>query len=183
MSFTSEKIYDAAAEYGKIRSIVVGVIGTIIGLIAISIGIYLIKQKDNHDSEVIGNVLESTCNKITRTDSKNNTITEFECSVEVLYKVNDKEYKKNLIVRKPNRVVKNSNLELEYVSSNPEDVRIKQIKSKYLGSGSIVVAVLVICILWLIVFFTQKSKTFSAATGALGFASDTSSVVKNIFRN
>ena len=180
---SSESIYEAASEYGKIRSILGAIVGTIAGVIAISIGIYFIQAKDNYDGLVIGIVQESICNQITLTDSKGNRTIQYDCNLTVSYKVNDKEYIKPFVIRKNTQIVKNSNLELEFVSSNPEDVRVKQIKSKYIGSASIIIATIVIVLAWLFVFFTQKSKTFSAATGAFGFASDASSVARNIFRN
>jgi hypothetical protein len=182
MSSVSDTVYNAASEYGKIRSIIGGVIATIIGVIAISVGVYLIQQKDNYDSSIIANVVDASCVAVTTYDSKNKPITQYDCNVSVSYKVNNKDYTKSLQIKQNNQIVKNSNLEIEYVSSNPEDIRVKQFKSKYLGSGSIVIAILVIGVAWLVVYFTQKSKTFSAATGALGFASDTSGVIKNIFR-
>lgn len=179
---SSETLYEAASEYGKIRSIFGAIIATIIGVIAISVGIYFIQTKELYDTEVLGLVQESTCNQIINTDSKGRRTTQYECTVTVNYKVNNNDYIKTLVVRQQNQIPKNSNLSLEYVSTNPDDVRVKQIKMKYIGSGSVSIAIIVIVIAWLMVYLTQKSKTFSAATGALGFASDTSSVVSNIFR-
>lgn len=179
---TTEKLYEAAADYGKIRSIIAAIIVTIIGVIAISVGVYFIRSKDSYDKEVLGLVQESICNQITKKDSKGNRTIQYECNINVLYKVDNKEYTKSFIVTQSNQIAKNSNIELEYDSTNLEDVRIKQIKNKYIGSGSIVIATIVIVIAWLVVFFTQKSKTFSAVTGSLGFASDASTVARNIFR-
>ena len=179
---SSETIYEAASEYGKIRSIIGAVIATVIGVIAISVGVYFIQAKDTYDSQIIGLVQESVCNQIINTDSKGNKTIQYDCNINVLYKVNNKEYTKSLVVRQSNQIAKNSNIDLEYVSANPEDIRVKQIKSKYIGSASVIIAIIVIAIAWLFVFFTQKSKTFSAATGAFGFASDASGVARNIFR-
>jgi len=174
-----EKIADVASKYGKIRAIFGAIVGTIFGLIFLGIGIFLITRKDNYDKETLGTVLKSEC-KQEIIDIRKNTI-QFNCNIEVTYTINDIVYTRSFFISQNKPININDNIELQYISSNPNNVRIKQFKSKYLGSGSISIAIIITIIVWISVWLTQKSKIYSTVTGSLGLASDISNVTKNIF--
>jgi hypothetical protein len=188
MSSSTDKLIDIASEYGKIRAIIGAVIGSIIALIILSVGIFMVAKKDPYDTDINGTITKSTCtqkqikSKTSSSGIRSTTTYILECILEVSYVVNNTTYTKTFVKTENNPQNVGSLIELQYISQNPNNVRLKEIKSKYLGFGSITSAVLLIVIVWMAVYFTQKSKYFSATTGSLSFASDASGIIKNFIK-
>jgi hypothetical protein len=182
MPITGENVYEAASMYGQAKSIMAAFFGSVIGLILLGIGIYFVTKKDSFDKDVIGVLDEATCTSFTITRNGKNE-TNYKCDLTISYTINSTKYTKQMVLdSSPNPYNKGNSIDLEYNSSNPNDFRLKEIKKSYLGSGSIVVAILIVVGVWLSFWLTRTNKTYAAATGALGFASDTSGVVNKIFR-
>ena len=90
MSNLGTEVYSGMAEYGKIRSGISLVFVTIIALVFIIIGGYLAFRKETYTRKVSGKIEKSECTVVTRGDKKS-----YNCSLDIKYKVNDKEYTLN----------------------------------------------------------------------------------------
>jgi len=61
MSDGVSAIYSGASDFGKFTATIGGIIGTLIGIIIIGIGVYLLIEGSRRTSQTTGNITRSTC--------------------------------------------------------------------------------------------------------------------------
>lgn len=159
------EVYSGMAEYGKIRSGISLVFVTIIALVFIIIGGYLAFRKETYTRKVIGKIEKSECTVVTRGDKKS-----YNCSLEIKYKVNDKEYTLNTISESSTQYVVGNNIDVYVNEENHSDASIQ---SGYKKIGWIMIGIALV--IWigtaLHFYFSLKYKGFAAFTGASDVAS------------
>lgn len=159
MTTIASGVYSAAADYGRAQAYMMGFFLILFGLIMLVVGIYLIFKKSKYDASVNGTVVEANCTPMGKT---------MQCQLQVSYSVLGKSMKASVSTYDTVHRVGDS-MKLEYVSTDPQNVREYEGPTKTLGM--ILSGVGVICILIAIatIYFNAKYKTVAAVSGAQDF--------------
>ena len=160
------EIYSGAAGFGRIEAWISAIIGTIIAIIAIIFGIYIIIHK-GHLKSVTGTVTKSSYGCTTTTDTSNNkTTTTTICSFNVSYTVDAQTYNKTF--SSTDTLSEGDNVIIWYDPKNPDKAEYNPAPT-YVGWLIIGIALFVSLGLWLWVWITNRSK-FAAAAGGVSAA-------------
>ena len=160
------EIYSGVAGFGRIEAWISAIIGTIIAIIAIIFGIYIIIHK-GHLKSVTGTVTKSSYGCTTTTDTNNNktTITTI-CSFNVTYTVGTQTYNKTF--SSTDTLSQGDSVTIWYDPNNPDKGEYNPAPT-YVGWLIIGIALFVSLGLWLWVWITNRSK-FAAAVGGASAA-------------
>lgn len=156
MSTIGKEIYDTSASFGKMMALISAVTTTIIGIILISIGIYLLSRKNIYTGKTKGTASNVNCN-----EDKFSQPPSILCIYTVTYKVNDKIYKKK--VQTNHSVAEGEEITIEYDPSNPTNMHAFPSNTKLAGVLMISISTFIIGFSWLWFWITRKYK-FAAAT-------------------
>ena len=156
--------YDATATFGRVVAFFKMLTGIFFGVVFISIGIWLIKNKSVHTESVLTKVTSPKCTTSTVTDSKGQSTTQTQCNVVLVYQVNGKEYKTPFTLN--GSFAENQMVQMQYNPENPSDIRSPAPQNKTIGIWLIVIglAIMIGTIVWFIL--TLKYKIIAAGTGA-----------------
>lgn len=160
-----QEVYSGMAEYGKIRSGISLVFVSIIALVFIIIGCYLVLKKETYTEKVIGKIEKSDCTVIIKGDNKS-----YNCSLEIKYKVNDIEYTLKTTTDSSTQYVSGNNIDVYVNKDNHSDASI-QYGTKTIGWIMIGIALIIWIGTALHFYFSMKYKGFAAFTGASDVAS------------
>lgn len=156
--------YDAAATFGRVVAFVKMVFGCIIGIVLTVVGIVLIRQKKVYTGSTTAKVTDPKCTSYTDTN-KGRSTTRTECAVNAIYTVDGKEYNGSLVVRR--NIADGQMIPIQYVPSNPTDMREPVVASKTVGIVLIFLGLFIAIgtIIWFIL--TLRYKVVAAGTGAV----------------
>lgn len=159
------EIYSGTATFGKIRAIIGVIFGTIIGIIMIIIGIYMISKKNKYTEKIKGKVTNyPDCNKHT---DKNTT--SYECNVNVSYIIDGKTY--NLKDKHTDTYIKytkNKQIDVYYNPKNPSDGSLASDDERRFGWIVLVIGIFVLLGSWISLWFIMHYKFMAALYGATG---------------
>lgn len=181
-SSVGNKIYEGAAEYGKIRALISSLVVTFIAIIGIVIGLYLIFKKESYDATIAGTVTKSVCKPVVIRTSQNKPANANDCDINVSYVVSGKTYEKSFVSQQSSIISVGSSMDIDYESANPINARIHEFNKKYIGFIIITIVTFILVISWVSYYLTSKSTAYAAATGSVGLVSDVTSIGRNYNR-
>jgi hypothetical protein len=168
------EIKNGLATYGRLKSFIGAIVATIVGILLISSSSSSMSlnmfQPIKYDNETYGNVTSISC-----------TMPQNICNIGVDYKVNSKMYNHFYNIKNKQNLTTNSGVIIEYSSIDPLNSQIKgtnanidignsaignQFSRSFILSSSISSIIIVIILAWLMVYLTNKNKTFAAFQGA-----------------
>jgi len=160
------EIYSDAASFGRVYAMIGAIFGTLISIMFIIGGIYIIYHK-SHLKSVNGTVIsDSICNQLDK-NSKS-------CSTTYTYTINGKNYKGTST--SSNGYKKSENIKIWYDPNHPSVNPEIDIPSKTLGVVLIIIGIITVISAWVGVYLTRKYK-FAAAASGVGGGID---IIKNI---
>ena len=192
-SDTLGDIYTGTASFGRIMSKWSAIFFSVVGVLLIFLGIYLILKKNKITSStsatvancgvktkafidsngVIGKIATDCCTPV----ANNNNIS-YNCSVTVNYNVNGKPYSNSLKIPDAGTNWKTGDsIKIYYDPTNPNTMSYHSDNYHTMGVILIVVCVVVIALSWLQVYLTRHSKMFAGLVGA----ADGVHLIENIF--
>ena len=167
-------VYDGLSDIGSFGSSLILYIGLFVYFIAIIVGIYMIIH-DNEDEyiRVIGSVIQSSCVKSSSIyEKKDIQIDNYKCTVGVSYKIDDKEYTKNIFISgQSSTYIKDEPIELIVLKTDYTNVKIAQISKSDMGSVIIIFGFGILIISYINYYLASKYKLFSASQGVGTLAS------------
>jgi hypothetical protein len=159
-----ETLYDGAAVFGRVMALVSLIIGSVIGIILIVVGFYLIFKKNKYTGSVLATVKTASC---TVGSGKEPVIN---CNLGVEYVVAGKTLTANIVtIGKIYQV--GEKIPIRYDEANPSDVSMNIIGTGLMGGILIVIGFFVILMVSLYYYFVTKYK-FAAATSGIGVGVD-----------
>lgn len=153
--------YNGAAQVGVFMGYVSLIISIIIGIILISIGVYLIFTKSSRTETAFGTVVNNECNYA----ATRGEISQEICMPVIKFVVNNVTYTKSIDLT-TNKYYTGQTIDILYNPSNPYDCTIKTIFTRH-TTGSLLLGIAAIILLIGIVHFyiTRKYKFVAAASG------------------
>lgn len=162
-------IYNTAASIGVIYNIFTTILVVVICSIMIYIGFWLKNMNSNKSHNVSGKYTNVKCTNEIIEDTNKNKKTIVNCTADVIYKVDEVEYKKS--VQTSYSINDEQPVTVNYDPSNPDDFNTDN-NYYYFGIGMIVIGILAIFIslFWLILSLIYKPVAAASGVGALGDA-------------
>ena len=151
--------YETTAGIGKVYSVLSTIFGTLILLIFLFVGIWMVRKNKHFTGSTQGTVKEAKCN----TDKDNKTI----CVVTIEYTVNNKKYTKTYT--SSDIVNKNDIVSVRFDPANPNSFEAGS-SLKWLGWIFIIASIAFILMIWAWLVFTLFFKPVAAATGVAAIA-------------
>jgi hypothetical protein len=151
------KLYDTAADIGKIRANITVIVGGIIVVIAIGLAISSIATKPTRSQDVTATVKHSQCVMKTIGTGKNQTKHQ-ECELLLSYNINGITYDNTIISNK--QYAKNAVVTLKYNPNNHLDVSVSST-----GKVLLVIAIIEGISIGPYYYFVTKYKPLSAFEG------------------
>jgi len=149
------QIYDGAASFGRFMSIVSLVIGSIIAIVLLVIGFYLLFTKTKYTGETDGKVTSVNCSTQAGKGSS--------CSAVVEYTVKNITYKTTL--NTSGSLYEGQIFKMVYIPEEPAKAQVKGISRKVIGGILIGVAVFVFGLAFLHYYIVNRFKFAAAASG------------------
>jgi hypothetical protein len=162
-------IYDTTASIGIIYNIFTTILVVVICSIMIYIGFWLKNMNSNKSHNVSGKYTNVKCTNEIVEDTNKNKKTIVNCTADVIYKVDEVEYKKS--VQTSYSINDEQPVTVNYDPSNPDDFNTDN-NYYYFGIGMIVIGILAIFIslFWLILSLIYKPVAAASGVGAIGDA-------------
>jgi hypothetical protein len=159
----SKTVYKDAATFGKTMSFISAIISTIIGVILIIVGLFLVFRKSKYTSEIQGAVVKASPTGSNICTNKNNM---YNCSFEVDYTLNgdDKTVMFNNVDTSIN-YTEGKIITLYYNPDDPNDIKLEKDNTKVLGWIMLLIAILMITISWLWNYLVNRNKFLAATEG------------------
>lgn len=166
-----QNVYTGASDFGKFTSVISAVFSTLIGLVFIAVGIYLIIEDNARQTQIQGDVQSVNCPS---PEGDNDDITpskgrpENDCLVNIQYKVDKKNFNKNFAVSSNTSLKQGDKVTLFVDPSNPKDnIVLGSNNNSETIAGLVLISAgaFIILVGWLIVYFSYKYKFFSAVEG------------------
>lgn len=151
----AEKIYDATAAFGVFMALLSAIGGTLISLILIAVGIYMLQYKDPYEGKTFAKVTASKCN----TKDKNTT-----CVIDYEYTVDNKAYKLSSIQLQGTYVSGNT-VNMLYDKKNPDNHKLNPTNWKLIGWICIGIGIFIVIAAWVWFYITRTYKIAAAANG------------------
>jgi hypothetical protein len=174
-SLTGEKIFDSAADLGRIKTHIGLIISIVVSVILIIVAIYIGSQSQRPFTTAF--IEEATCETfVVPVRNNRNYDNDFKnvCTLKLLYEVNSIKYIENITTRSDIHYAPKQNIEIEYDPRNPKNFFIKNSDNATQSKILVVVAILITGVAFVVDHIAQKNKVFAAAQGA--------STVVNVFR-
>lgn len=169
------EIYSGTAAYGKIRTIIGTVMGTIIGLGLTIAGGVLLRRKAKLTETIRAIVVnDPICHSY-----MNGNIMMWKCDVQLAYKVGDKEYNIHRVTDQSTKYVKGQGVNVFYDPADPSNASLFSDNTKILGWVLLVIGLFLLIGSWVSLFLVLKFKIAAAAAGAAGVISDIRGAFKN----
>ena len=160
----SDKVYSSTASFGRLWAVIRAVIVTIVGIIMVIVGIYIIKHRSDMIS-INGSVTEkSSC--LTKT---NNGETYRICKTKIEYEIDGKKYTKEISTG-TSEFEKEDNITIWYSPVEPDKPEYDPAPT-WLGWVIIIISILVVLGSWFWVWLTRKYEIVAVAKGASGIVS------------
>lgn len=152
-----EEIYSGTASFGRVMAVISAVIVTILALVFIGMGIYILVKKEK--DSVTGTVLSADC------DPYGSDNRRYNCVLKVSYEIDNVVYSKTVNTSGETFYTQGSSIKLYYNKDDPHDVSADEPPPKAVGWIFIGVAVVVAIIAWVWVWLTRKYKAAAAFQG------------------
>jgi len=161
-SSIASEIYSGTAEFGKIWALISAVIATIISIIMIIIGIYILtlKSKDTKVSATIIKINNSTTNVCDEKD--------FNCTITISYIYNNRQQTRNINKPKQNQVYKVGDSIDVYIDDKSSVATQKDVPPKMMGFVLLITSVIILVSSWFWYWASKKYKPVAAAEGIGG---------------
>ncbi len=172
---TGEKIFDSAADLGRLKTSIGLIISIVVSVILIIVAIYIGSQPQRPFTTAF--IEEATCETfVVPVRNNHNYDNDFKnvCTLKVLYEVNSIKYIEYITTRSDIHYAPKQNIEIEYNPINPKNIFIKNLDNATQSKILVVVAILITGVAFVVDHIAQKNKVFAAAQGA--------STVVNVFR-
>ena len=153
----SNKIVNGIVTFGRTKVIITSVVFYIIAIIVLIIGIVLLASKDKYTQKTIAKITNATCEKRVYYN-KNSTRIKYSCNVDLVYNIDNKEYKNKLTFEDSRQYNINDNIEIKYNPEEPNEIIKSGISSKVAGGIMIGIGIFLIIVISLTIYFTMKSK-------------------------
>lgn len=154
---TIDAAYDTTAAVGKVGSVINAIFATLVCLIVVVIGVFLVRRRSVPMKKTLATVVETNCE-----------VGQAFCDAKIEYKVDGKTYSKVLSGKGYN---KGSTMQIRYNPENPDEFDTGTVNVKMIGWIMIIVGVLLIVMSWVTLWFVLKFKVLGAATG-VGIVAD-----------
>lgn len=184
MQSTGSSIYEGAAELGKAKSAISFWIGSVVGIVLILIGLYMISRKTEEYNKINAKILSiDNCVHSSNKDSNSRTNESDECVLKLEFSVGDKKYNPTLNQRYINNELSaaktNQNIDVYYKVANPIDITLTDPKLiKICGVILIILGMLIFGGVYFNKNLVNKNKSYAAYSGA----QTVSSGLLNIFK-
>ena len=166
-------IYSGVATYGKVRTLIGSIFGTIIAILLIVIGIYLIRAKNAYTIKTTGKIT-----KATNTKKYNNNKYVYDVALVISYVVSNNTLESTLNIPNSNiQYQEQQILNIQVNDANLKDIKLESTSTKIIGIGLIIGAFVIILLSWITYYFVSKHKSVAAITGSVSAFSD----ITNIF--
>jgi hypothetical protein len=161
-----EKIFDSAADLGRLKTSIGLIISIVVSVILIIIAIYIGNQPQRPSTTAF--IEEADCKTdVVPTNNRNyDSSIKNICTLKVLYEVNSIKYRKYITTRSDIHYAPKENIEIEYDVNDVEKIYIKNLDNATQSKILVVVAILITGVAFVVNYITQKNKVFAAAQGA-----------------
>jgi hypothetical protein len=170
MSDTINTIYTGASDFGQWTALLSAFLATLIGLLAIGVGIYLLVEDSLRTQKVQGTVESVTCSGTTSSTTSSST-SSGSCLIDVRYVVQRKTFTRKFAVDNPTTLQKGSTVTLFVDPKDPQDNVVLDIGNANNNAASIAggvligVGLLILIVGWIVYYLTRRYKFFAAAEG------------------
>lgn len=171
------EIYSGAVEFGRIRSIMGVIIGTIIGIACIIGGIALIIKKIKLNSSIMGTIVnDPSC----RESTDKNSDFMYNCNnILVNYTLNNTKYVlKNAIIDSRIKYKKGDKIKVYYQSNKPSNGSLLSDNTHVAGWFIFIIGVLILAGSWFWLIMAMRYKFVAAAEGVAGAADLVSNAIR-----
>lgn len=151
--------YDATATFGLFMAFLKALGGTLLAIVIILIGVWLIRMKDPYEGKTTGKVTASKC------DTKDAATS---CTIDYEYTVDGKKYTRTNYKIQGTYVV-GSSLKTLYDRSNPDNHRIEPVNWHLLGWIGVGIGIVLFFSVWIWFFIARTFKIAAAASGVGAF--------------
>jgi len=159
------RVYSGTASFGRLWAVIQAVIATIVGIIMVIVGAYIIKHRSDMIS-INGSVLEkSSC--VTR---MNNGETYRICKTKIEYEIDGEKYTKEISTGTSEFEKGEDNITIWYSPVEPDKPEYDPAPT-WSGWMIIIISILVVLGSWFWVWLTRKYEVVAAAKGASGIYS------------
>jgi len=161
-SSLGSEIYNDTADFGKLWVLISAIIGSIIAIVMIIIGIYILASKNNNTK------ISATITKINNDATGICDTKDLNCTITVSYIYNNIEQTKN--ISKPNsvQVYKVGDTIDVYVNNNGSVSGDQNTPPKIMGGVLIIIALIILASSWFWYWASKKYKVVAAAQGIGG---------------
>ena len=165
MKELASEVYTGMAAYGKVRTIIGTVTGTLVGVAMLVGGTVLLKRKSRL-SDTIGATITNDPYCVQYHDQN---LQKWKCkNIQLSYRVNDKDYVLNTNSDSTIKYTKGLPLSIYYDPSNPANSSLVSDNTKIIGWILVVIGILLLVSSWVWLFLVLKFKIAAASSGASG---------------
>jgi hypothetical protein len=167
-----DDVYSGAASYGIFRALLSAIGGTIIGILLICLGVYIVRLPEK--TSIQGRITQvngATGPSATCPYSLVNKSVSYSCQYSVEYIYQGQKYTQNLSYNGPTPYSIGQPITVYIISDNPQDASFSQSAPSGIGWALIVFGAFVIGGGWFMYWASKKWKIVAAAQGAQGIAS------------
>lgn len=151
----AQSAYDATASFGLFMAFLQAIGGTLLAILVVSIGVWLIRMKEPYEGQTTGKVTASKCETRDAATS---------CTIDYEYTVDGKKYTGSGYKIQGTYVV-GSQLKTLYDRADPNNHKIEPISWKFIGWICVAVGIVMVIGVWLWYFIARSFKIAAAATG------------------
>lgn len=151
----AQDAYDATASFGLFMAFIQAIGVTLISLLAIGIGIYLVSMKSAYQGTTMATITNSKCTTINQGTK---------CVIDYEYTVNNKKYSRTGSEVQGAYVTGNK-VKVSYDTSNPDNHSVLPINWKFIGWICIIIGFIMVIVAWLWFYIANTYKVAAAATG------------------
>jgi len=172
MGITSD-LYEGSANLGRVSSYYTAIVCSILGLIFVVVGIWMLFKKAKYTDQVSANITNVNCNPQQMTFAN--------CILHVSYDVDGKKYDRS-IDTDDNSYTKGTDVTVYYDPNSPDDISLTKETSSEDRVGAwvfMLLGLLIAGIGWADVYLTRKSKAVAAVEGVGTVGSFVKSLVDN----
>ncbi len=167
-----DDVYSGAASYGIFRALLSAIGGTVIGILLICLGVYIVKLPDKTSIQgIITQVNGATGPSATCSYSVVNKSISYSCQYSVEYIYQGQKYTQHLSYNGPTPYSIGQPITIYVTTDNPQDASFSQSAPSGIGWALIVFGSFVIGGGWFMYWASKKWKIVAAAQGAQGIAS------------
>ena len=155
-------LYKELSGDGKIESSTSIIVGSVLFVLSILLGFYLIStDKDEEYLRIKGTIVDSECSNTGTTYNKMSGMrNKYKCSVNIKYNVDNKDYNKTIVIEgDTSTYVKNEPLDIMVLKKDHTNVKVAELSKTKLGVISMVAGIVILVGGYIHYYLTERSKT------------------------